>query len=99
MPESKGRKAAETKAAVKRKSEAASAQQENRARKASLESAAWVAPTFIVVGLLGVLWLVVYYVTSATQIVVPLLTALGGWNVLIGMGLMVAAFGIATQWK
>ena len=96
MPESKGRKAAETKAAVKRKSEAASAQQENRARKASLESAAWVAPTFIVVGLLGVLWLVVYYVASAY---IPFMGALGGWNILIGMGLMVAAFGIATQWK
>jgi hypothetical protein len=24
---------------------------------------------------------------------------LGGWNVVIGMGLMASAFGIATLWK
>ncbi len=96
MPESKGRKAAETKATVKRKSEAASKQQENRAKKASLESPAWVAPTFIAVGLLGVLWLVLYYIASSY---IPFMAALEGWNILIGMGLMVAAFGIATQWK
>jgi hypothetical protein len=41
----------------------------------------------------------VYYVTFATNITVPLLTDLGGWNVVIGMGGMAAAFGLATLWK
>lgn len=59
----------------------------------------WVPPTFITVGLLGVIWLVVYYITASTGIYVPGMTDLGGWNVVIGMGLMASAFGIATLWK
>lgn len=96
MPESKGRAAAEDKAAIKRKSEAAAKQGENKAKLASLESPPWLAPLFIGVGLLGVSWLVVYYVASAY---IPFMGVLGGWNIVIGMGLMAAAFGIATQWK
>lgn len=96
MPESKGRKAADEKATVRRKSEAAKAQRGNKAKIASLESPAWLAPTFIVVGLIGVLWLVVYYVASQY---IPFMALLGGWNVVIGMGLMALSFIIATQWK
>jgi hypothetical protein len=59
----------------------------------------WVPPTFITVGLLGVIWLVVYYITASTSIYVPGMSDLGGWNVVIGMGLMASAFGIATLWK
>ncbi len=59
----------------------------------------WVAPTFITVGLLGVLWLVVYYLTASVGIQLPLITDLAGWNVLIGMGLMAVSFGLATLWK
>jgi len=55
-----------------------------------------VPPTFITVGLLGVLWLVVYYVAGRD---VPYMRDLGNWNILIGMGGMAAAFGIATLWK
>ncbi len=59
----------------------------------------WVPPTFIAVGLLGVIWLVVYYITASTSIYVPVMSDLGGWNVVIGMGLMASSFGIATLWK
>ena len=30
---------------------------------------------------------------------IPFMAALGNWNILIGMGGMAAAFGIATLWK
>ena len=53
-------------------------------------------PTFITVGLLGVAWLIVYYVAGQN---IPVMTDLGNWNILIGMGGMAAAFGIATLWK
>ena len=56
----------------------------------------WVAPTFIGVGLFGVAWLIVYYVAGDY---VPFMTALGNWNILIGMGGMAAAFVLATLWK
>lgn len=46
--------------------------------------------------LLGVLWLIVYYI-AGNQI--PGISNLGDWNILIGMGLMAAGFGVATLWK
>ena len=41
-------------------------------------------------------WLIVFYI-AGNQI--PFMAALGNWNILIGMGGMAAAFGIATLWK
>lgn len=56
----------------------------------------WVAPTFIVVGLLGVAWLVVYYIAGRDM---PVMNKLGDWNILIGMGLMAASLGLSMLWK
>lgn len=56
----------------------------------------WVAPAFITVGLLGVIWLVVYYIAGRD---VPLMNKLGDWNILIGMGLMAASLGLSMLWK
>jgi len=97
VPESNVRKAAAEK--KKQAERAQVAEKRAESKVAAPGSRQWVAPTFITVGLVGVLWLVVYYITSATSIVVPFLTALGGWNVVIGMGLMAAAFALATLWK
>ena len=47
-------------------------------------------------GLLGVAWLVTYYVAGRD---IPVMNGLGNWNILIGMGGMAAAFGIATLWQ
>lgn len=65
-------------------------------RIAAPGSRRWVPPTFITVGLLGVAWLITYYVAGQY---IPFMTELGNWNILIGMGGMAAAFGIATLWK
>ena len=99
MPESHVRKAA-----VEKKKNVGRAQlSEKRAERARTVAAPgsrqWVVPAFITVGLLGVLWLVVYYITASVAIEVPVMTALGGWNVVIGMGGMAAAFGLATLWR
>ncbi|MCA0294796.1 MAG: cell division protein CrgA [Actinobacteria bacterium] len=99
MPESKVRKAAAEKKKANDRTQLAERRDERRRTVASPGSRQWVPPTFITVGLIGVLWLVVYYITAATNITVPFLTALGGWNVLIGMGAMAGAFAIATLWK
>lgn len=96
MPESKSRK----QAATKRKSARNAMDREARANAKRLATgAAWVAPTFVTLLLLGVLWMVVWYITSVTGINVPLMTDLGNWNMAIGMGLMAASFAVATQWK
>jgi hypothetical protein len=99
VPESKVRKEAAAKQKQAAKDARAQARADQNRHVASPGSRQWVVPAFVTVGLLGVLWLIVYYVTFATNITVPLLTDLGGWNVVIGMGGMAAAFGLATLWK
>ncbi|WP_051215435.1 cell division protein CrgA [Granulicoccus phenolivorans] len=61
----------------------------------------WVVPLFLVLLLLGVVWLVVFYIGSVTGFIfdVPVMGKLGNWNILIGMGLMGASFFTMTLWK
>ena len=89
MPESRVRKSAE-----KKKQKAAAEAKPKKVKAPS--SRRWVPPTFITVGLLGVAWLIVFYIAGYE---IPFMAALGNWNILIGMGGMAAAFGIATLWK
>lgn len=56
----------------------------------------WVPPAFITVGLLGVVWLILFYVAGQD---LAFMTLLGNWNILIGMAGMAGAFIIATLWK
>ncbi len=90
MPESRLRKTAE----IKKKQKASQVARTPKVKAPA--SRRWVPPTFITVGLLGVAWLITYYVAGQY---IPFMTDLGNWNILIGMGGMAAAFGIATLWK
>lgn len=96
MPESKVRK----EAANKKKNAASRERAEKKAAKQRTTripgSGRWVPVTFITLGLLGVLWLICYYVLSPY---IPFFADLGGWNILIGLGLMGGAFAVATLWK
>jgi len=90
VPESRTRKSADEKQKIKK-------QQAVKATKIKAPSSRrWVPPTFITVGLLGVAWLIVYYVAGTS---IPFMSDLGNWNILIGMGGMAAAFGLATLWR
>ncbi len=48
--------------------------------------------------LLGLIWIVVYYVTSQ-EANVPLLRELGSYNLLVGVGFMAVGFVYATKWE
>jgi len=90
VPESRARKSAAEKQKLK-------SQRASKPKKVKAPSSRrWVPPTFITVGLLGVAWLIVFYVAGPS---VPVMRDLGNWNILIGMGGMAAAFGLATLWK
>ncbi len=89
MPESRTRKSAEQKQKLKQRAT-------QRKKVHSPASRRWVPPTFITVGLLGVAWLVVYYIAGRE---ISFMDALGNWNILIGMAGMAAAFGLATLWR
>ena len=45
--------------------------------------------------LLGLAWIALYYVTQADM---PVLSALGGWNLVCGFALIVAGVVLATKW-
>jgi drug/metabolite transporter (DMT)-like permease len=59
----------------------------------------WAAPLMIGSAAIGLLWIVVFYVTSGTEHTIPGYSDLGQWNLVIGMGFIVAAFGFATKWE
>ncbi|WP_425307720.1 cell division protein CrgA [Ammonicoccus fulvus] len=96
MPESKGRKEAAAKKKIQRHDEDVEARAERKRLTANPATGRWVAPAFIAVGLIGVVWLVVYYIAGRS---VPFMNKLGDWNILIGMGLMAVALGLSMLWK
>jgi hypothetical protein len=55
----------------------------------------WIGPAMVVFLLLGLAWVVVYYVTSAEW---PI-GALGDWNLVIGLGLIGVGCVLATKWR
>ena len=56
----------------------------------------WAAPAMLTCWLLGLIWVVLYYVLQDD---LPLTGDLGGWNLMIGMGLIGVGFIFATQWE
>lgn len=96
MPESKTRKAADEKRKQKKAQDLAANRDAKQRRTIMPGQRAWVPPLFITVGLLGVAWLIVYYIAGNK---VPVMSGLGNWNILIAMGLIAAAFSLATLWK
>jgi hypothetical protein len=55
----------------------------------------WLAPTMIACFVVGLVWISLYYVTQADM---PVLSTLGGWNLVGGFALIVAGVVLATRW-
>ena len=97
MPESKVRKEAADKKVAKRKADLSKTKEAAKARaRMSAGTRDWVPWVFIPVGLLGVIWLMVFYIAGNQ---VPVMQDLRNWNFLIGLGLIAASYVIATLWK
>jgi hydrogenase-4 membrane subunit HyfE len=56
----------------------------------------WLAPLMLVLFGIGVLWLVVFYITQGDM---PLAAGLGNANLLVGFGFIIAGFALSTQWR
>ncbi|WP_026874121.1 cell division protein CrgA [Jiangella gansuensis] len=69
---------------------------ERREVKDPTASGPWVVPTMIALLVVGLVWIVIYYLVGED---IPLIQDLGGWNLLIGMGLITGGFMTATRWK
>lgn len=63
---------------------------------AEAPSGRWVPITGSALLLLGLAWIVVYYVAGND---IPVMRELDSWNLLIGMGIVVAGFMVFTRWR
>ena len=59
------------------------------------ESPRWLAPVMVSAFLVGLLWIVVFYVTQ-TSYPIP---GIGVWNMVIGFSFVGFGFTLATKWR
>ena len=64
--------------------------------KALQPSPRWYAPVMVTLMVLGLLWIVVYYVAGDR---IPFMVSLSAWNFAIGFGLMVAGLIMSMRWR
>ena len=58
-------------------------------------NAVWFKPVMFGFMLLGLIWIIVFYVSGST---LPILS-LGPWNILVGFGIMFIGFLMTTRWR
>jgi hypothetical protein len=57
----------------------------------------WVGPAMVAMFVIGLVWIVVFYIAGTSVPVMKDISAL--WNVLIGFGFIGAGFVLATRWR
>jgi hypothetical protein len=65
-----------------------------RSAKAKV-SAPWLAPVMLATLLIGLIWIVVFYVSQQAFPV----GSIGAWNLVVGFVFIVAGLGLATKWR
>jgi hypothetical protein len=65
-----------------------------RASKSKV-SPRWLAPTMVGAFLVGLVWIIVFYVSSSDYPV----KAMGSWNLVVGFVFLVGGLGLATKWR
>jgi hypothetical protein len=77
-----------------RKKKSAPQVEQFSAEEAKLESPKWLVPVMVANFLLGLIWIVIFYVSS-TNYPIP---GIGAWNMLVGFGFVGVGFSLATRW-
>jgi hypothetical protein len=60
-----------------------------------LESPGWLAPVMVANFLIGLFWIVIFYVSQTTY---PI-PGIGAWNMIIGFSFVGVGFSLATKWR
>lgn len=60
-----------------------------------LDSPRWLVPLMVAFFVIGLVWIVAYYVAPDA----PIISSIGWFNVLIGFGFFSAGFLLSTKWK
>lgn len=68
---------------------------EKNATAIKLGSRGWVAPLMLAFFIVGLAWIVLFYVTQGSLPV----DAFGNWNIVVGFGFIAGGFVVSTQWK
>ena len=55
----------------------------------------WFKPVMFGFMLIGLIWIIVFYVSNQAYPV----PALGNWNILVGFGIMFVGFLVTTRWR
>ena len=63
--------------------------------EAKAESPKWLVPVMLASFLLGLIWIVIFYISS-TSYPIP---GIGAWNMLVGFAFVGVGFSLATRWK
>jgi hypothetical protein len=69
-----------------------------RANRAMAPSPTWYPITMVVLLVLGLAYLVVYYLTNSGS-GVPVMQDLGPWNFAVGFGVMMLGLIMAVRWR
>ncbi len=64
--------------------------------RAAQPSPRWYAPLMVTLMVLGLLWIVVFYVAGDN---IPFMQTLKAWNFAIGFGAMVAGLVMSMRWR
>lgn len=94
VPEAAKDSAATETARARRSAEAERTRTTRRRVAAAAPNPAWLAPTAVVLLILGLLYLVVYYLTAG-QLPFPI----GDLNLLVGFGIMIVGGALLMRWK
>ena len=78
---------------VKRKQKVA-AEQAPTLEPAKIESPKWLAPVMLANFLIGLIWIVIFYISSTAY---PI-SGIGAWNMVVGFGFVGVGFSLATRW-
>ncbi|MBM9505922.1 cell division protein CrgA [Actinacidiphila acididurans] len=68
---------------------------EKNAAVIKLGARGWVAPLMLAFFVVGLAWIVLFYVTQGD---LPI-NAFGNWNIVVGFGFIAGGFVVSTQWK
>ena len=67
-----------------------------RAARAAKPSPRWYAPLMVALMVLGLLWIVVYYVAGQD---IPFMNSLGAYNFAVGFGAMIVGLVMSMRWR
>jgi hypothetical protein len=56
----------------------------------------WLVPMMVFCLVFGLAWIAVFYITSGQ---IPVMSALGNWNLLVGFAFIIGGVVLSTRWR